>query len=126
MTGGRQGPLGVSRYDVATRSGMRHDTTGRHATRLAVRARHGLGHNRILYRDRGQRQQRCNTAHQRARGRNDTERGACDTAGEGATTGPSMRHDTALCVRLCGCSGRAARVCWVCTQLSFDSVHCYE
>ena len=57
----------------------------------------------------GKSQQCCYTVRQRARVCSDTTGGACNTAGEGATTQPNARHDTTPCARP-GCCARAA---WV-------------
>ena len=62
-------------------------------------------------------------------GHNKAPSARCDTAPSArCNTAPSASCDTALCTRP-GCSARAAWVPWVCslcTQPSFDSMHCFE
>ena len=76
-----------------------------HATRHVVRARQGLGCDKV-----GQ---------------------ACDTAGHKPRYGRAQAHDTApnaRSVRDLGAMGAQLgfRVCTLCTQPSFDSMHCSE
>ena len=100
-----------------------------------ARSRHGLGHDTILFHDRGQKAaslrhgapaRACAQRHRRGLLRHDLE---------GATTQSRVRHDTAhLAPRLsatCALPGRSGRAAWVrvctwCTQPSFDSVHSFE
>ena len=78
----------------------------------------------FLYRDRGRRQQRCDTACHLACGRGNTAWHACDTA----TIRRSTCHDTAPSARYARAMGAQPRfrLCTLCTQPSLNSGHCSE